>query len=153
MARLIPTPTGGGLVGSFERLTLDALLNQLPDSYAVAPNFQLKQRDREALEYDFTILAPHAIYVIEAKEWYGRLTGDDSEWLLNQKPKKCPLWLVNSKCKVLKAALGALGSQLYVAPLLVIPDGTENRLGGNWASQVVSLSSAIRYLQNPGNVR
>ena len=107
MARLIHTPTGGGLVGPFEPLVLDTLLLKLfRTTYAVAPNFQLKQRAHEALEYDFTVLAPHAIYVIEAKEWYGRLTGDDTEWLLNQTPKKCPLWLVNSKCKALKTALG-----------------------------------------------
>jgi serine/threonine protein kinase len=152
MARLIQTPTGGGQVGPFERLVLDTLLQKLPDPYAVAPNFQLKQRGREALEYDFTVLAPHAMYVVEAKEWYGRLTGDDSEWLLNQTPKKCPLWLVNSKCKVLKTELGALGNEVYVSPALVIPDGTENLLGGSWASHVRSLTGLIGYLQDPAKV-
>lgn len=152
MARLINTPTGGGLVGQFERATLDALLTRLPDNYAVAPNFQLKQKGRDALEYDFTILAPHAIYVIEAKEWYGRLTGDDSEWLLNQNPKKCPLWLVNTKCKVLKTELGPLANEVYVSPVLVIPDGTVNNVGGNWGPHVTSLTALIQYVQDPRNV-
>ncbi len=152
MARLIHTPTGSGQVGAFEGLVLDTLLQKLPDTYAVAPNFQLKQKGREALEYDFTVLTPHAIYVVEAKEWYGRLTGDDSEWLLNQTPKKCPLWLVNSKCKVLKTELGALGNQVYVSPALVIPDGTQNLLGGSWASHVQSLTGLIGYLQDPAKV-
>jgi len=116
MARLIQAPTGGGLVGDFERLVLRTLLEKLPADYAVAPNFQIKQRSHEALEYDFTVLAPHAIYVVEAKEWYGRLTGDDTEWLLNQTPKKCPLWLVNTKCKVLKTELGALGPRRCSGP-------------------------------------
>lgn len=152
MARLIQTPTGGGLVGPFEPLVLAALRKNLPDTYAIAPNFQLKQKGREALEYDFTVLAPHAVYVIEAKEWYGRLTGDDSEWLLNQTPKKCPLWLVNSKCKVLKTALGALGNQVYVSPALVIPDGTQNYVGGNWGSHVHSVTGLVSYLQDPTQV-
>jgi len=152
MARLIHTPTGGGLVGPFERLVLEALRQGLPDSFAIAPNFQLKQRSREALEYDFTVLSPHAIYVVEAKEWYGRLTGDDSEWLLNQTPKKCPLWLVNSKCKVLKTELGPLGNQIYVSPTLVVPDGTNNLLGGSWASHVCSLTGLIDYLQDPARI-
>jgi serine/threonine protein kinase len=158
MARLIHAPTGGGTVGPFERLVLEALLERLPDTYAVASNFQLKQKGFEALEYDFTILAPHAIYVVEAKEWYGRLTGDDSEWLLNQTPKKCPLWLVNSKCKVLKTQLGPLGNHVYVSPALVIPDGTQKHVGGNWGSHVRSLSGLIPYLQDrtkitrPGNI-
>jgi hypothetical protein len=152
MARLIHTPTGGGPVGPFERLVLDTLLKQLPETYAVAPNFQLKQKGHEALEYDFTVLAPHAIYVAEAKEWYGALFGDDSEWLLNQTPKKCPLWLVNSKCKVLKTELGPLGNQVYVSPALVIPDGTQNNIGGNWGSYVRSLSGLVTYLQDPSRV-
>ncbi|MEO7033747.1 MAG: nuclease-related domain-containing protein [Polyangiaceae bacterium] len=149
MARLIQTPTGGGLIGPFEPLVLHALLEKLPETYAVAANFQLKQRNHEALEFDFTVLAPHAIYVVEAKEWYGRLTGDDTEWLLNQAPRKCPLWLVNTKCKALKSELGALGNQTYVSPVLVIPDGTQNLIGGNWGSHVRSLSGLIRYLQDP----
>jgi serine/threonine protein kinase len=152
MARLINTPTGGGQVGRFEHLVLDTLIQKLPDTFAVAPNFQLKQKGREALEYDFTVLAPHAIYVVEAKEWNGRLTGDDSEWVLNQTPKKCPLWLVNSKCKVLKTELGALGNQVYVSPALVVPDGTLNLLGGSWGPHVQSLTALIGYLQDPTRI-
>lgn len=148
MARLIQIPSGGGLVGAFEPLVLRALLEGLPSSYAVAPNFQLKQRNHEAFEFDFTVLAPHAIYVVEAKEWYGRLTGDDTEWLLNQAPRKCPMWLVNTKCKALKTELGALGNQVYVSPALVIPDGTQNLIGGNWGSHVRSLTGLIAYLQD-----
>lgn len=153
MARLIQTPTGGGLVGSFEPKVLEFLLSCLPDDYAVAPNVQLKPRDADALEYDFIALAPHAIYVVEAKEWYGRLTGDDSEWLLNQKPRKCPLWLVNRKCQVLKTELGALGRSVYVAPVLVIPDGTTNHLGGNWGSHVRSQTGLCSYLQEPQHLQ
>jgi len=152
MARLVHTPTGGGLVGPFERLVLDTLMKELSDAYAVAPNFQLKQRGRDALEYDFTVLAPHAIYVVEAKEWYGRLTGDDSEWLLNQTPKKCPLWLVNTKCKVLKSELGPVANQTYVSAALVIPDRTLNLLDGSWAPHVHSVASIIRHLQDPRTV-
>lgn len=152
MARLIHTSSAGGVVGRFERLVLEKLLSDLPDEYAVAPNFQLMQKGHEALEYDFTILAPHAMYVVEAKEWYGRVTGDDSEWLLNQTPRKCPLWLVNTKCKVLKTELGALGNQVYVSPALVIPDGTQNSVGGSWGSHVRSLSGLIAYLQDPTQI-
>ncbi|MFT3769607.1 MAG: protein kinase [Minicystis sp.] len=152
MARLIHTPTTGGLVGPFERLVLQSLLTQLPDTYGVAPNFQLKPRNNDALEFDFLVIAPHAIYVLEAKEWYGRLTGDDTEWLLNQKPKKPPIWLTNLKCKVLKTELGALGGEVAVVPLVVLPDGTQNLLGGNWGSSVRSLTGTITFVQDPNKV-
>src|SRR5262249_10903701 len=58
----------------------------------------------------------------------------------------------NSKCKVLKTELGALGNQVYVSPALVIPDGTQNLLGGSWASHVQSLTGLIGYLQDPAKV-
>ena len=111
MARVTYTPSGAdGPVGRFEALLLETLRLALPRAWALAPNFQLKQRGHDALEYDVVCLASHAVFVIEAKEWYGRLSGDDQEWLLNQTPRRCPMWTVNHKCKVLKTELGALAS-------------------------------------------
>ncbi|WP_437316318.1 methylation-associated defense system protein kinase MAD6 [Sorangium sp. So ce385] len=152
MAHLIPTPTSAGLTGPFERDLLQLLLEKLPDGYGVAPNFQIKPKDRDALEIDFLVLAPHALYVLEAKEWYGRLSGDDTEWLINQTPKKPPIWLTNLKCKVLKGELGALASQVYISPLIVIPDGTTNHVGGNWGSSIRSATGTIAYLQDPNKL-
>ena len=91
MARVVKTPSSGGPVGPFEPIVLERLRAGLSDAYQVLPNFQLKDKGHDALEYDFVVLAPHAVYVLEAKEWYGRLTGDDQEWLLNDKPRKPPL--------------------------------------------------------------
>ena len=148
MARVIDTPSGGGFVGPFEPRVFEQLKKELPNDYIIIPNFQLKQRDRDAFEYDLVVLAPHALYVIEEKEWYGRLTGDDQEWLLNQTPKKCPLWLTNTKCKVLKSELQAYGNQVYVAPLLIVPDSVQIHLGGNWGAHVVHLSKASAWIRD-----
>lgn len=146
MARVIGTPSGGGPQGPFEPKVLAALRDNLPDTYFIAANFVLKQPSRQALEYDIIVIAPHSMFVVEAKEWYGRLTGDDTEWLVNQTPKKCPMGLVDLKCKVLKTMLGPLGSQVFVEPLLVFPDGTSNNLGGGWAKSAHSLTSLIQFL-------
>jgi len=148
MARVIDTPSGGGFVGPFEPQVFELLKKELPGDYVIIPNFQIKQKDGSAFEYDLVVLAPHAIFVIEEKEWYGRLTGDDQEWLLNQTPKKCPLWLTNTKCKVLKSELKALGNQIYVAPLLIVPDATNIALGGNWRTSVVPLNKASSWLKD-----
>ncbi len=153
MAKLIQSPTGGGPVGRFEPEVVQALLKGLPDSYAVIPNFSLKQRGHSALEYDVVVLAPHAIYVVEAKEWYGRLTGDDTEWLINKKPKKCPMWLLDMKCKVFKSELGAIGGQVWVDPVLVIPNGTKNHIGGNWYRNVQSLTGSLTFLQDKRRIK
>jgi serine/threonine protein kinase len=154
MAQLIHSPTGGGPQGSFEQKLVEELVRSLPSSFKVLPNFSIKQISHPALEYDVVVLAPHAVYVIEAKEWYGRLTGDDTEWLINSKPKKCPLWLVDVKCKVLKSHIGPLGSgDVWYEPLLVIPDGGQILLGGNWADHAQTVRGALRFLQDPSRIR
>lgn len=146
MARVIPTPTSSGPVGPFEPKVLEALRIGLPNSYAIAPNFQLKQGNHPALEYDFVVLAPHAMFAIEAKEWYGRLTGDDTEWLINKTPRKCPMWLVSRKSKVLKTMLGPVGRHVWIEPALVYPDGTANQLGGTWGKSAFSVQELIEFL-------
>jgi hypothetical protein len=81
--------------------------------------------------------------VIEAKEWYGRITGDDVEWLIGRTPKKCPMWLLNHKCKVLKERLGPRGRRAWVEPLLVVPKSASIQIGGNWARNLRSLGDAV----------
>lgn len=153
MARVIYTPSGGGgPVGPFEAQVLDALRNALPRAWGLAPNFQLKQRGQDALEYDIVLIANHALFIVEAKEWYGRLTGDDQEWLLNHTPKRCPMWTVNHKCKVLKTELGALASHAAVVPVMVVPDGTAIHIGGSWKGSVVNLRELAAWLQDPRNI-
>src|SRR5262249_46978090 len=145
---LIHSPTGGGPQGQFERKLVDELVRALPASYKILPNFSIKQTGHPALEYDIVVLAPHAVYVVEAKEWYGRLTGDDTEWLINSKPKKGPLWLVDVKCKVLKTKVGPLSPEPWYEPLLIIPDGGQILVGGNWADHAQTLKGAVKLLQN-----
>jgi serine/threonine protein kinase len=152
MAQLIHSPIGGGPVNTFEQQLVQHLVAALPVGYAVLPNFALRDEQGRAYEYDVVVLAPHAVYVLEAKAWYGRLTGDDTEWLLNGKPRKCPLWLADQKGKVLKSRVG-MTHGLWVEPLLVVPDGIANHLDGNWARSVVTLGHAAHVLQDPRSVR
>ncbi|MGH9895390.1 MAG: NERD domain-containing protein kinase family protein, partial [bacterium] len=152
MAELIHSPTGVGPVNAFEQQLVQHLVAALPSGYAVLPNFALRDQQGRAYEYDAVILAPHALYVLEAKTWYGRLTGDDTEWLLNGKPRKCPLWLADQKGKVLKGRTG-MSYGLWVEPLLVVPDGIVNELAGNWERSLVSLSELVGILQDRHSVR
>jgi serine/threonine protein kinase len=154
MAQLIHSPTGSGPQGPFEQKLVEALLRALPAQFKVLPNFSIKQAGHPALEYDIVVLAPHAVYVVEAKEWYGRLSGDDTEWLINSTPKKCPMWLVEVKCKVLKSRVGPLGADLWYEPMLVVPnDRIEILLGGDWAENVQTVRGAVRFLQDPTRLR
>jgi serine/threonine protein kinase len=152
MAELIHSPMGGGPVNTFEQQVVQHLVAALPAGYAVLPNFALRDQQGRAYEYDVVVFAPHAIYVVEAKEWYGRLAGDDTEWLLNGKPRKCPLWLADQKGKVLKARTG-ISHGLWVEPLLVVPDGIINELVGNWERALVTLGGLAGVLMDPQSVR
>ena len=154
MAQLIHSPTGSGPQGDFEQKLVAALLRALPAQFKVLPNFSIKQVGHPALEYDIVVLAPHAVYVVEAKEWYGRISGDDTEWLINSTPKKCPMWLVDLKSKVLKTRVGPLGADAWYEPLLIVPDDrVEILLGGDWSENVLTVRGAIRYLQDPTRLR
>ncbi|MET4601021.1 serine/threonine protein kinase [Bradyrhizobium sp. JR4.1] len=149
MARVIDVSSGGGFVGPFEPRVCEQLKRELPDDFILIPNFQIKHKHLGAFEFDLVVISPHAIYVVEEKEWYGRLSGDDQEWLLNKSPKRCPLWLTNTKCKVLKGELRALANSVYIDPLLIVPDGTQIQINGNWGGHVVHLSSAATWLKDP----
>jgi len=151
MAQLIHSPMGSGPVNAFEQHVVQHLVAALPNNYSVLPNFALRDQQGRAYEYDVVVFALHAIYVIEAKEWYGRLSGDDTEWLLNGKPRKCPLWLADQKGKVLKARTGVTYG-LWVEPLLVVPDGVNNELAGNWSRALVTLGKLPGVVQDPKSV-
>jgi len=149
MARLIDPPHGSGPQGPFEALCVERFRRELPKTYRILPNFVIKERGRRALEYDFVILAPHAVFVIEAKEWYGRVSGDDTEWLLNGRPRRCVLEQVNFKAKVLKSKLGAIATPIEFIELMVVPDECQPVLHGGWAPHLLQLSKAIKHLQHP----
>jgi serine/threonine protein kinase len=154
LARLIHSPTGDGPQGPFEPEVVETLVSALPDGYALLPNFSVKDPGHPALEYDLVVLSPNAVWVIEAKEWYGRLMGDDTEWLLNDAPRKCPLWLAQRKAQVLKNRLGAIGREAWFEPVLIIPDVTRTeQLRGNWAANVWHLRDAARFCMDPTRVR
>lgn len=150
MARIIEPPHGSGPQGPFEALCVERFRRDLPDDgYWVLPNFVVKEHNRRALEYDFVILAPHAVFVIEVKEWRGRVSGDDTEWLLNGRPRRCILEQVNFKAKVLKSKLGPIATSVEFVELMIVTDECQVVLRGGWSGHLLPLTKAIRYLQHP----
>jgi hypothetical protein len=159
MAYLIPSPPGGTPLSenAFEQLVLETFLQSLPHDYQLLPNFILKLSPRKnALELDIVVMATHAIYVVECKEWLGRITGDDTEWLLNDRtPKPWPMNMTEYKCKVLKSFLGTAGTagqRFRVEPIFVVPDGTKIQLSGSWAGHCNTVSDAVSFLQDASKI-
>jgi serine/threonine protein kinase/lipoprotein NlpI len=156
MARLILSPPGGTPLSenAFEQLVIKTFLQSLPHDYQLLPNFILKPSPHQnALELDIVVMATHAIYVVECKEWRGCITGDDTEWLLNDRtPKPWPMNMTEYKCKVLKSFLRTAGQRFRVEPVLVVPDDTRIQLSGSWAGHCNTVSDAVSFLQNASKI-
>lgn len=104
MAHLIELP-GSEPVNEGERRVVAALVTELPDSYWVIPSVEIAEPGGQVFEYDVVVVAPYAVYVVETKDWGGRISGDRREWLVNGSSRRAPLSLAERKAKVLKSKL------------------------------------------------
>lgn len=79
-------------------------LRKLPDDYCILANYKIEGRGNP-LDVDVLLLAPHAIYVIEDKNWSGEISGDQTGWYQNGKERGNVMDTVAHKAVVLKSAL------------------------------------------------
>ncbi|MBK8518426.1 MAG: protein kinase [Saprospiraceae bacterium] len=110
MARIIKPPYFESVVNDGEKRLLDFLQVNLPDSYILIPNIELaatntRNNRTQYWEYDLVVVAPHAIFNIENKDWKGRIEGDDSYWYLNDRQRPNPLKTCRLKSSILAAKL------------------------------------------------
>ena len=82
MARIIKPPYFESVVNDGEKRLLDFLKVNLPDDYILIPNIELastnpRNNRTQYWEYDLVVVAPHAIFNIENKDWKGRIEGDN----------------------------------------------------------------------------
>ena len=98
-----------GPVNAGEDRLLKFLEVNLPDSYYIIPNGEYPsknpQRATQYYEYDVIVVAPHAIYNIENKDYKGRLEAYDNAWYHNDKEIPNPIKLATYKSKILSAYL------------------------------------------------
>lgn len=73
-----------GPVNAGESRLLNYLVTMLPNNYYIIPNLNIaitgENRVMKYWEYDCIVVAPHAVYHIENKDWGGNLEGDDWAW-------------------------------------------------------------------------
>ena len=96
MAKIIKPPYFESVVNDGEKRVLDFLEFNLPDTYYIIPNVEIASTNPrnnriQYWEYDLIVVAPHAIYNIENKDWRGRIEGDDNYWYINDRQKPNPL--------------------------------------------------------------
>ncbi|UZS00095.1 methylation-associated defense system protein kinase MAD6 [Chondrinema litorale] len=110
MAKIIKPPYFESVVNAGEKRLLDYLKVNLPDSYYLVPNVEIastnpRNNRTQYWEYDLIVVAPHAIYNIENKDWKGRIEGDDNYWYVNDKQRNNPLRTGRQKTAILASKL------------------------------------------------
>ena len=105
MAKLCTPIHSTGPVNAGEKHLFDYLQVNLPDSYYIIPNGEYPYINpnggTQFMECDCIVVAPHAIYLIENKDYKGRLEAYDSAWFHNDREIKNPIKGVTFKGKVL----------------------------------------------------
>lgn len=100
---------GDGSVNAGEKRLLDYLALYLPDDYYIIPNGEYANVSPQGAvrfwEYDAIVVAPHAIFHIENKDWGGKLEGDDFAWYINGAERKNPHKSATLKSKILASIL------------------------------------------------
>jgi len=110
MAKLVPPPYFEDTVNPGERRLLDYLLVNLPNDYLLIPNIEVastnpRNNKTQYWEYDLIVIAPHAVYNIENKDWKGRIEGGDTYWYINDKQRANPLKLGRLKTAILASKI------------------------------------------------
>ncbi|RTQ45464.1 serine/threonine protein kinase [Hymenobacter gummosus] len=164
MAEIItPAHYDGAMQAGEERL-LRYLAEQLPANYLLIPNLHLIHRNSrngavDQLEYDLIVVAPHALYHLENKDWAGHLTGDDHTWTINGRDRVNPLRSVRFKTQVLVSQLkerNEAWGRAWVESALVLshPSMVSRQLTGAVAERAFSLDRGLTYyLQDHAQAR
>lgn len=109
MGKLSPHKFYEGPVNSGEERLFMFLEVNLPNDYFIIPNGEYPGTNVnggvEYWEYDCIVVAPHAVYHLENKDWKGHIEGDDNSWFVNDREFKNPIKTARYKSKMLVAYL------------------------------------------------
>lgn len=129
MAKICNPKFSGGPVNAGEERLLKFLEVKLPDNYYLIPNGEYPSKNPQGAvqywEYDCIVVAPHAIYTIENKDYKGRLEANDDSWFCNGIEKPNPIKTATYKSKLLAGYLKQ----------------KDHRFGLAWVDAIVTLSS------------
>jgi serine/threonine protein kinase len=150
---------GGETEYPWEREAIDFVIEGLPDvdPYHVWPLHELLVPSTGKLyELDLIVIGKHALYLVEAKSWPGKVTGDVRDWQIHMpgvprpQMKENPYHLVNRKAKVLATLVRnelPAGQSIWVEPLVFLSsEKLDVKLPENARSHVVERKEIIRAL-------
>lgn len=176
MARLIFPKHWEGFANDGERKVIEFLAENLPlkgtvqrdfsnwgmygEEYVVMPNFTLPGPGGMTAEIDGVVVAPHAVYLIEIKDWNSRIEGDDKGWVLNdhyERPN--PNYSISTKAKKLAGAISRdsydIKRNVFFTHIVVIVNPeTELNLSGECLKTTHTRDERlIQYIQDFGRLQ
>ena len=129
MAKICNPKFSSGPVNAGEERLMKFLEVKLPDNYYLIPNGEYPSKNPQGAvqywEYDCIVVAPHAIYTIENKDYKGRLEANDDVWFCNDVERPNPIKSATYKSKLLASYLKQ----------------RDHRFGLAWVDAIVTLSS------------
>lgn len=136
MATIINPRFNTGPVNAGEVRLLKFLEVNLPDGYYIVPNAEFANTNPRGgvqyLEYDCVVVAPHAIFNIENKDWGGHLEGNDHVWYLNDSERANPLKTLRYKTSVLASKLKAKNfhwKAAWIEGIVTLSNPRQNKFG------------------------
>lgn len=152
MAKLLTLP-GSEPENEGERLVIEYLTQNLPKTHTLIPNVEISAEGKPPYEYDLIVIAPHAIYVVEIKQWRGGIVGNEHTWVVagrHQRPN--PFYTTNNKARVLKSAIQnaqpALPQFWVQAVVTIADDQGELRISGQNSQWICRYTEVVDLLQN-----
>lgn len=109
----------GKLGHKSEKTMFEYLRDSLPFDWVILGSVPLITPDRD-LDVDAVIIGGEKIWLIEAKCWHGKITGDQSQWFQNEKSRTSPLRSLGYKARILASAVKECGLKCKVGSLVIM---------------------------------
>lgn len=150
----------GEPVNDAERQAIAHLRDQLPNSYTLFHNFEIR-RDGETFEVDLAVLAPHALYLVDVKGTRGLIDVYGSKWYPEgRQPFSSPLPKLRGHAKTVKGILTRSqpgrrdidGVFIEGVVLLTAPDAHLVDQADRDSEKVTTLKECAAFFQNAGRI-
>lgn len=157
MAKVIPI---GQPANESERKAIGFLRDHLPEGWLIFHNFEMRQ-GQEVFEIDISILAPHAVYLVDVKGTRGNIDVYNTKWYPEgRQPFFSPLAKLRSHAKTMAAIIRESNTGLielrkahvHAAVLLTVDDAAVFDPSGIDGPDVTDLKHCLKYFRDQSRI-
>ncbi len=149
----------GKAVNDEERKAIAWLKEKLPNDYYVIHSFEVEQYD-QLFEVDICVVAPHAIYLVDAKGVHGKIDVDGNTWHTERSSYRSPLPKLRGNAKSFSGLIARQNrasrdlKNIYAdtAVLLTIDDCQFNDPEDRERGHVIALKNSTRFFTDANRI-